>query len=453
MCSAVSRQDVEALRRAYDGLREAVVAAGEAERAAAVGGLVPALEGLPVRWGGSLAQMMGAMVGMEGDPAPVLDVLARRACAVMEDAAVFARSWPTLNGPMPSRQRESLDAVATRYAAAADGPRERSLGEAASWWTGEEWAQPVLYLSQRADVRRALPDRARLLAAAERLTDEYPQVAPFLVGLLRTLDGERMAIVHRETGRGFWVTVSGVADNFQLHTILAGALLSPRGGGAAGYLPGPPPTAAMIAAADGTGDLMPPGGITGQFNMADAHGQWIWNEARPDDIPVVNGHRVVVLDPPPYERAWNAGRAYPFLRASLTVEPMTEAESASWMALVQPAAPPSGSPEQMVWTDDMRVAIPAGRTVADIVDLVLSRAAEGRSAADIEAALATELGLSADDAALARDRALGGIVRGGTRNEANRPSPVKDPVAHESFERALADPSLPARIYPEHFSR
>ena len=78
---------------------------------------------------------------------------------------------------------------------------------------------------------------------------------------------------------------------------------------------------------------------------------------------------------------------------------------------------------------------------------------EGRSGAEIEAALVTDLGLSADDAALARDRAFGGIVRAGTRNEANRPSLVKDPLAHESFERALADPSLPARIYPELFSR
>jgi len=453
MCAAVSRQDVGALRTAYNELRKAVIEASEAERAAAVGGLVPALEGMPVLYGGSLAQMMGAMVGMEGDPASVLDVLAGRACGVMEDAIVFARAWRTLDAAMPSRQRESFDAVATRYAAAVDGPRERSLGQAAAWWTGAEWAQPVLYLSQRADVRRALPDRARLLAAAEQLTDEFPDLAPFLVGLLRTLDGEKLAVLRRESGRGFWVTVSGVADNFQLHTLLAGALLGPREGGGAGYLPGPPPTAAMIAAADGTGDLTPPGGITGQFNMADAHGQWIWHEARPGDIPVVHGHRVIVLDPPPYERTWNAGRAYPYLMASCTVEPMTDTEAAGWMDLVQPAAPPSASRDGIAWTDDMRVRIPAGRTVADVVNLVLSRAVEGRSGAEIEAALVTDLGLSADDAALARDRAFGGIVRAGTRNEANRPSLVKDPLAHESFERALADPSLPARIYPELFSR
>lgn len=93
MRAAVSRQDAGALRTAYDELRKAVIEASEAERAAAAGGLVPALEGMPVRYGGSLAQMTGAMVGMAGDPAPVLDVLARRACGVMEDAIVFARAW------------------------------------------------------------------------------------------------------------------------------------------------------------------------------------------------------------------------------------------------------------------------------------------------------------------------------------------------------------------------
>lgn len=453
MRAAVSSQDVGAVREAYGQLRKAAIAADEAERAAAVGGLVPALEGLPAVYGGTLARMMGSMVGMEGDPAPVLDLLARRACAVLEDAAVFARAWRARNGSMPSREQQSLEAVAARYVAVADGPRERSLDQAESWWVGEDWAQPVLYLSQRADVRRALPDRARLLAAAEQVTEEYPEVAPFLVGLLRIRDDEKLAVLHRESGRGFWVTVSGVADNFQLHTLLAGALVSPGRGSGTGYLPGPRPTAAMIAAADGTGELMPPDGVTGQFNLVDAHGQWIWNEGRPDEIPVVNGHRVIVLDPPPYHRSWDAGRAYPYLRANLAVEPMTDGEAAHWMASVQPAEPMSQAPGDLVITDDLRVALPVGRTVADIVDLVLSRAEEGRSAAEIEAALVTELGLSTDDAELARDRAFGGIVRGSTRNEANRPSPVKDPVAHESFERALADPSLPARIYPEDFSQ
>ena len=61
----------------------------------------------------------------------------------------------------------------------------------------------MLYLSPRADVRRALPDRARLLAVAEQLTDEYPGRPPFLAGLLRALDDEKLAVLHRETGRGF----------------------------------------------------------------------------------------------------------------------------------------------------------------------------------------------------------------------------------------------------------
>src|SRR3954470_18930522 len=37
---------------------------------------------------------------------------------------------------------------------------------------------------------------------------------------------------------------------------------------------------------------------------------WIWNERRPDDIPKMDAMRVVVLDPPPYPRAWTARRPY-----------------------------------------------------------------------------------------------------------------------------------------------
>jgi len=35
--------------------------------------------------------------------------------------------------------------------------------------------------------------------------------------------------------------------------------------------------------------------------------------------PRLEGTRVVVIDPPPYERTWNAGRAYPLMRPSVTV--------------------------------------------------------------------------------------------------------------------------------------
>jgi hypothetical protein len=43
-----------------------------------------------------------------------------------------------------------------------------------------------------------------------------------------------------------------------------------------------------------------------------------------------------VIDPPPYERTWNAGRAYPLMRPSVTViEILPAAEAARWLSKVK----------------------------------------------------------------------------------------------------------------------
>lgn len=460
--AAVRAQDVAALGEAYSALRERVVAASDEERAAAVGGLAGALAEIPVFYGSGLAAMAGGMVGMHGDPIPVLDVLVERACGVLEDATVFVRCHREWFGPLPNREETSYDDVAERFEKAAGDRLEAPRRRVAAWRVGEDWVQPVLFLCQRADVRRALPQRDRLRSAAEGLLQEFADITPWLLGLLRVLDDERLVVLHRATGRGFWVTITGVADNFQLHTLLAARLLAPPKRGvfvrSKGMLPGDGPTAAMVAAADGTGDPQPAGGITGQFNLVDAHGQWIWNEGRPDEIPVIAGHRVIVLDPSPYQRSWNAGRAYPLMAADVVLEPMTAGETYDWISRVKPATtnpaqtPPSDD-GTVTWTDDMRITLPSGRTVADVVDLVLARVLDAASADEVEAVLAAEFELAPEDAALARDRAMGGVVRAGTGNDHNRPDPVKDPIAHESYQRAVADPSLPAQYFPDLFAR
>ena len=116
-----------------------------------------------------------------------------------------------------------------------------------------------------------------------------------------------------------------------------------------------------------------------------------------------------------------------------------------------PAAAPAALPDGWVLTDDMMVPLPPGRTVAEVVEVVVQGGLAGSSAEEIEGRLAAEFGLSADDAAVARDRAFGGLVRAGTRITANCPSPVKDPVAWESYQRGTRDPSLVSRIYPDMF--
>jgi hypothetical protein len=97
----------------------------------------------------------------------------------------------------------------------------------------------------------------------------------------------------------------------------------------------------------------------------------------------------------------------------------------------------------------MSIGLPPGRTVAEVVDLVLQATLRGTADEEIEIALAREFALNEDDAHLARDRTFGGLVRAASRNPDNRPAPDKDPIAFESFQRGEADRSLIERIYPQ----
>src|SRR5262249_47404717 len=128
-----------------------------------------------------------------------------------------------------------------------------------AWFSAEDWVQPVLYLAQLKDVRLAMPRRAELASAVAAAGDDNG-AARWLDGLLKALDDERFVVLPRPSGLGWWCTMSGIGDNFQLHTLLAARLIGD------GLIPGQPPTATELAAAE-TGDLEPPGGIKGNFNL------------------------------------------------------------------------------------------------------------------------------------------------------------------------------------------
>ena len=106
---------------------------------------------------------------------------------------------------------------------------------------------------------------------------------------------------------------------------------------------------------------------------------------------------------------------------------------------------PSPLPEG--WTDDMTVTLPPGRTCTQVVTLVLEAALVETPDGETEQLLAVEFELSPEDAARARDRAFGGLVRSAMHDSA--PKKTRDPIAWESYQRGIADPSLVARIYPQ----
>ncbi|MEU3645562.1 hypothetical protein AB0E59_19425 [Lentzea sp. NPDC034063] len=185
---------------------------------------------------------------------------------------------------------------------------------------GETWERALLLPLQDEDVRAGLPHRSRLLAAVP--TDSW------LYGLLMVVDLEPLLVLHRPSGTGFEVTIGGLGDNFQLHTLLAYRLVPE-------HVPGEPPLDAWVEAASVGEDLQPEGGIRGQFELSDGFGDTIWNEGRPSDIPLFEGRRVVVLGPPPYQRSWNTGRLYPMMTPLVDIARVLPAdEAASWLAKV-----------------------------------------------------------------------------------------------------------------------
>lgn len=336
LTDALEARDPDGFQQALQGIADATTKAAPDDVQAALVRLEPLLARIPLGLGPDLAQLAGNMADYGTGPGAVLPTLVERAAGAMEQAARFAELYGAAFGEPPSpTDFEQVEAVRARFVETAPGrgmPAEEAEGLLQAWFCADPWVQPVLYLNQRKDVRAALPQRDRLLAAVGPVR-EHSGCASWLEGLLLVLDDEPLVVLDRGfagTGRGYRVTISGIGDNFQLHTMLAAALI---GDPARGLLPGRPPTPAEVAAATDGRDLMPEGGIRGSWNLADAYGKWIWNEGRPADIPRLDGVRVVLLDPEPYSRSWNAGRAYPLMPPELRVDAELPAqEAAAWLA-------------------------------------------------------------------------------------------------------------------------
>jgi hypothetical protein len=341
LAGAVIRLDERGSTKSF---REVVDRAGQADAAELTGGLtqlIPALREVSLGNGAMLAGLVAGLVETGADPVPVLDVLVERVARGLEQAALFPvladKLGADLVAPNSAAEARAVHDLVVRAAPAAGLGAEEAGEIAQAWFTVNSWIPALLLPLQQKRARRALPQRARLTGAVSAMTDAAED-APWLLGLLLVLDDEELVVVHRATGRAYAVTISGVGDNFQLHTLLAATLI---GDPADGFIAGEPPHPAWVAAAT-DGELAPPGGVHGRFNLVDFAGNWIWNEGRPADIPALDGRRVVVLDPPPYPRSWNVGRVYPLMSPQITVDRLLEADEAGWWT--SRLAPPSRQP-------------------------------------------------------------------------------------------------------------
>ncbi|MBL7261909.1 hypothetical protein [Paractinoplanes lichenicola] len=336
LADAVIRLDSRASTRSYRAIVDRLAHADQPELDAALTPLIPALEQVALGNGGLLATLVAGLIEQGADPSPVLPVLADRLATGLELAAQFGVLADKLGDRVaaPASADDYRD-LRERVAQAAGGLTVEEAGEITqAWFTVKDWIPALLLPLQQKPARQALPQRERLMAATAAMVPHSDDAA-WLHGLLEVLDDEPLLVLHRPTQQAYDLTISGVGDNFQLHTLLAATLI---GAPARGLLPGTPPDPSWVAAAT-EGELSPPEPIHGQFYLADATGETIWNEGRPADIPLLGDHRVVVLDPPPYERSWNIGRTYPLMKPEVTLNRvLPAAEAVQWAGRVAPAS-------------------------------------------------------------------------------------------------------------------
>ncbi|MFA1543803.1 hypothetical protein [Actinomadura monticuli] len=298
-------------------LMDASRSVSPAEMSAALPRLAEGIAEAPPNLGGWLAVLSGAWIENGADPAPAGPALVHRITEVTAAALAFGDAWERAadGKPPPDMQEEqpSQEVFGTVAPVLGDGAVTAMM----AWFALPQYTMAGCTLLQKApDVRAAIDDRDFRVRAAEQAARHLAQMDHYQT-LLRVLDGERLLVLDRAGRTGWTVTIGGIGDNFQLHVLLGGALIGRPGG-----LPGDRPAPEIVACfldAD-----VPPGPpiVSSPWNLVDAHGEWIWNEGVPADIPAVNGTRVVVIDPPSYDRTFPAGRRFPLMPATLRVEGM-----------------------------------------------------------------------------------------------------------------------------------
>jgi hypothetical protein len=329
----------------FHQLADQLVAAGPGmspdDLTEAIEELAPILASRPQGAYSRLAVIAGAYVEWGGSARALAPDTAHNALKIMQERVEFTRLWPALTGgePEPTMQhRPRMDELTDRFTNAAHRlgiSEQRATEVAISWYDAEPWVNLMVTLMTRREFRDAAPLLAEIGETARQLGDAVPR-AQWLPGLAQVLDDEPVVVMDHATGRGFRLTMSGVGDNHQLHTLLADRLI---GDPAEGLLEGERPRPEWVAAAT---TAHPTCGwdnpIYRRFRLFDGTGAYIAPEGRPADIALIEGVRLLVLHPPYGNRGWTGGRTYQGMVPELTLDHiMTTDEANRWRAHIAPA--------------------------------------------------------------------------------------------------------------------
>jgi hypothetical protein len=120
---------------------------------------------------------------------------------------------------------------------------EKAAHVAYSWFDAPYWVNLMITCMGRREFRDATGQLTLLGEAGRAIAATVPR-AHWLDGLSAVLDDEPVVVIDHATGRGYRLSMSGVGDNFQLHTLLADQLIGDPGQGMVpGQRPAPEPGA------------------------------------------------------------------------------------------------------------------------------------------------------------------------------------------------------------------
>ena len=307
------------------------------ERSAALEAVAECLrapEGIAMGAVADLAVLCGALIEM-GTPAGSAGIeVTRRGREVGAHALRFAQAWESTGGDAPPHPRETGEPHRSRVAPVLG---DAALYSLSSWATMQPYGIAIRAVLGDAGVRAALREDPQGLVELQVLSSQMrSHVEEFgeVHELLLMAQADRMLVLDRASGRAFRVRFDGVGDNFQLHTLLADALIGPEGRG----VPGQRPMPDWVASATDLRDDPRQSIVEGEWDLVGGDGVWVGNETAPGAVPFVDGERVLVLEPPSLSATWRTGRRHPHIPGWLRVEEeLGREEAAAWWGRVHPA--------------------------------------------------------------------------------------------------------------------
>lgn len=368
---------------AFDGVGDALGVPTQATLDHALKTIAPHVTSAPhPQRAGYAAVFCGGLVEHGGDPTIALPFLLDRIARVAPGASLFVAACEKRAAAAPPKppapkkvssdeeddgdDEEEMDPAARAVEEFGEEVGEEDPDLAAAWAGLDMIGRAaVASLIKAPAARIAAGAREDLSAPIAKLADVHPW-AMWLDLLFKVPHEEPLLVLHPALEKGFLVRVSGVADNFQLHTLLADALI---GDEAEGFLPGVKPTEAVVSlargdehdhhhahdhdcskdhdhsghdhaghdhdcatdhdhggepaeAASGVWNLVGWRGVSKRSDQPEATAptHWVWGEGTFQEIEPFEGIRVVLLGKPPYERSWNAHPRFCGLAASVTIE-------------------------------------------------------------------------------------------------------------------------------------